>query len=457
MPIKVTMIGAGSLGFTRRLMHDILSIPELADTRFSFTDVSQENLEKVTSLCQRDIRENRLPAAIESTPDRKKALEGADYVITTFRHGGLDALKQDIYIPLDYGVDQCVGDTLCPGGLMYAQRMIPVLLDICAEIREVSNKDSLLLNYSNPMAMNTWACLKYGKVQTVGLCHGVQHSHKQITDCIEHWARQNGLIGETESIPRDDVTVIASGINHQTWFIKAEWRGIDFIPRLLELFEAHPVYSKTEKLRIDVLRRFGHYSTESNGHLSEYLPWYRKNAKLMDELRNPDSWLYGDIAGGYYQSAVATRNKFDTEYCDLLEEPVPDLAKHQRSEEHGSFIIEALETNRSYRGHFNVLNHGQIPNLPRGCVIEIPGYVDASGINSPYVGALPLACAATCSATIHVQEMGVEAAVSGDSRLLKQAMLHDPLTTAACTPEQVWKMTDELLRIEQEWLPQYSH
>jgi hypothetical protein len=201
MPIKIAMIGAGSIGFTRRLMHDILAVPELQDTTFAFMDISQPNVDMVTQLCERDIRANRLPAQIVPTLDRRAAIADADYIICTIRQGGLEAFTLDVEIPLKYGVDQCVGDTLCAGGLMYAQRTIPAMLDICKDIREVAKPDALFLNYSNPMAMNTWACNQYGGVKTVGLCHGVQGAHEQIADCIERWAKREGRIARQD---RDD-------------------------------------------------------------------------------------------------------------------------------------------------------------------------------------------------------------------------------------------------------------
>lgn len=455
MPVKIAMIGAGSIGFTRKLMQDILAVPELQDTTFVLMDISERNLEMVKQLCERDIQANKLPAKVVATLDQREAITDADYVISTIRQGGLEAFAFDIDIPLRYGVDQCVGDTICAGGIMYGQRTIPVLLDICRDIREVAKPDTLFLNYSNPMAMNTWACNQYGGVQTVGLCHGVQGAHWQIVRCIEHWAKGEGLLGENESLHRRDVDVIAAGINHQTWFIKAQWRGMDMIPRLLELFEAHPTYPQTEKVRIDVLRRFGYYSTESNGHLSEYLPWYRKRVDEIPQWIDMSSWINGET-GGYLRVSTEGRNWFETDFPNWLEQDPPVISADKRSEEHGSYIIEALETGRTYRGHFNIVNQGNITNLPDGCVIEIPGYVDKTGINMPVVGDLPLACAATCSASVRVQQMAMEAAVHGDVTLLKQAMLHDPLVGAVCNPEEVWQMTDEMLVAQAQWLPNYA-
>ncbi len=455
MPLRIAMIGAGSIGFTRRLIADLLTVPEFAETTFALMDLSAQNLEMVAQLARRDIAANGLPATIETTTDRRAAVAGADYIISTIRQGGLEAFQKDIDIPLMYGVDQCVGDTLCAGGIMYGQRTIPALLDICRDIREVAKPGALFLNYANPMAMNTWACNQYGQVKMVGLCHGVQGAHWQITRCIELWAKREGLLPAEVKLHRREVDVVAAGLNHQTWFIQVQWQGRDLTGLLPELFEAHPEYQRTEKIRIDVLKRFGYYSTESNGHLSEYLPWYRKRPDEIERWIDLSSWIHGET-GGYLRVCTEGRNWFETDYPNWLKADPPRFVPEKRSEEHGSYIIEALETGRVYRGHFNVVNRGHISNLPDGCVVEIPGYVDRNGINMPVVGALPLGCAASCAASVRVQEMAVEAAVHGDVDLLKLAMLHDPLVGAVCNPEEVWQLTDQMLVEQAEWLPQYA-
>ncbi|MBI2299416.1 MAG: alpha-glucosidase/alpha-galactosidase [Armatimonadetes bacterium] len=455
MPVRIAMIGAGSIGFTRRLVADILTVPELADTTFALMDISAQNLDMVAQLVRRDIQANRLPAQVEATCDQRAAVAGADYVISTIRQGGLEAFQTDIDIPLLYGVDQCVGDTLCAGGIMYGQRTIPALLSICRDIREVGQPDTLFLNYSNPMAMNTWACNQYGGVRTVGLCHGVQGAHWQIADCIARWAKRERLLPEDYRLHRKEVDVVAAGLNHQTWFIRVTWRGRDMTPLLPDLFASHPDYSRTEKVRIDVMRRFGYYSTESNGHLSEYLPWYRKRTHEIARWIDLSSWINGET-GGYLRVCTEGRGWFETDYPNWLAAEPPRFTPETRSEEHGSYIIEALETGRIYRGHFNVINQGRITNLPADCCVEIPGYVDRTGINMPVVGDLPLGCAATCSASVSVQRLAVQAAVAGDVDLLKLAMLHDPLTGAVCDPEEVWQLTDHMLTAQAAWLPNYT-
>ena len=456
MALKVAFIGAGSVGFTRRLFRDILAVPEFADTRFAFTDISRPNLDRVYQLCMKDLRNNNLPASIEPTLNRRRAVADADYVINCTRIGGMDAFKLDIDIPLKYGVDQCVGDTLCIGGIMYGQRNIPCVLDFCKDIRELAKDDVLLLNYANPNAMNTWAALEHGGVDTVGLCHGVQGGHHQITEVIKLLVNGDKQPGERGyvNIAKKDVNIICVGINHQTWYIQVRYKGKDWTGRLLEGFEKHPRWRETEKVRIDVLRRFGYYSTESNGHLSEYVPWYRKRPGEIRKWIDLSSWINGET-GGYLRVCTEGRNWFRTDFPTWLKAQDKPVGPGDRSEEHGSWIIEGRETGRTYRGHFNVRNNGCITNLPPDCVVEVPGYVDRNGISIPRVGDLPLACAATLSASVNVQRMAVKAAVEADVTLLKQAVLHDPLTAAVCDPEEVWQMVDEMLVAQAQWLPQY--
>ncbi len=458
MAIKVAFIGAGSISFTRRLMRDILSVPELCDTHFSFTDINERNLRMVAQLAQKDVRTNKLPAKITSTLNRRKALEGAEYVINCARIGGLEAFKLDIDIPLKYGIDQCVGDTLCVGGIMYGQRNIPCMLDFCKDIREVASADALFLSYANPNAMNTWAANAFGKVPTIGLCHGVQGGHSQITQVIEllinEGKRKNSK--SYKKLSTSDVDIICAGINHQTWYLRALYQGKDWTDRLLEGFEKHPVYSRTEKVRIDVLRRFGYYSTESNGHLSEYLPWYRKRRGDIKKWIDLSSWINGET-GGYLRVCTEGRDWFKTDFPNWLKAQDRPISAQDRSGEHASHIIEALETGRVYRGHFNVVNAGCISNLPDDCIVEVPGYVDRNGVSIPKVGDIPMACAASLNSSVNVQRMSVHAATTGDVMLLKQAVLHDPLTGAVCDPEEVCQMVDEMLVAQRKWLPQYKN
>ena len=454
--MKVAVIGAGSIGFTRKLARDILAVPEFVDTAFAFTDINKRNLEMIEQLVKRDIAFNELPSTVVSSVDRRKALEDADYVINVSRVGGLDAFQTDIDIPLKYGVDQCVGDTLCIGGIMYGQRNIPVILDFCKDIGEVAKPDALFLNYANPMAMNTWVANKYGGVKTIGLCHGVQGGHDQITQVIKllvNKGKKPGTKGYRD-ITSDDVDIVCAGINHQTWYIRVVYDGEDWTGHLLEGFEQHPVYRKTEKVRIDLLRRFGYYTTESNGHVSEYVPWYRKRPGQIKRWISLDSWIDGET-GGYLRVCMEGRNWFKTDFPNWMKEEPYRISESERSKEHCGYIIEGLETGRCYRGHFNVPNKGIITNLPDDAVIETPGYVDRNGLNIAMVGDLPLGCAAICNTSVTVQRLAVEAAMQGDATLLKQAAMMDPLTGAVCDPHEIDQMVDEMLVAQARWLPQY--
>ena len=441
---KICVIGAGSVGFTKNLVSDIFKVPEFGQGKIeiALNDINDHNLDMIKQIIEKIVEVNDLDAVITATTDRRDALFGARYVINCARIGGLEAFEHDINIPLKYGVDQCVGDTICAGGLMYAQRGIHAILEFCKDIREVAEPNALLLNYANPMAMITWACQEYGGVNVVGLCHGVQNSHRQIASAL----REPDV---------SEVEVFCTGINHQTWFTSVKWKGREISKEeLISGFESHRAFSKEEKVRIDVLKRFGYYSTESNGHLSEYLPWYRKRPEEITNWIHSSDWIHGET-GGYLRYCTENRNWFETDFPEFLADASKKL-QGPRTDEHASFIIEALELGRVYRGHFNVRNNGIIRNLPDDCIVESPGFVDKFGLNMVEGIELPLACAATCSASVNVQRMGVKAAISGDVDLLKQAVLHDPLVGAICTPDEVWQMVDEMLVAQAQWLPQYA-
>ncbi|MEO7223484.1 MAG: alpha-glucosidase/alpha-galactosidase, partial [Devosia sp.] len=442
MSFKVAIIGAGSVGFTKALISDLLHVPEFADVEFALTDINPHNLDMIRQIIEQVVTVNKLPAKVTATTDRRAALTGARYIMSCVRVGGLEAFATDISIPLKYGVDQCVGDTICAGGILYGQRNIPVILDFCKDIREVSEPGALFINYANPMAMNTWAALAYGGVDTVGLCHGVQHGAHQIAQ----------VLGVKDS----ELDYICSGINHQTWYIDLRVNGRKVEKdELIAGFERHPVYSKQEKVRIDVLKRFGVYSTESNGHLSEYLPWYRKRPDEIGRWIDMSDWIHGET-GGYLRYSTERRNWFETDFPKFRDEAAKPLSEVKRTSEHASYIIEGLETGRVYRGHFNVRNNGIIRNLPDDAIIESPGFVDRFGINMVEGITLPTACAATCSVSVSVQRMSVEAAMKGDLDMLKLAVLHDPLVGAICTPDEVWQMVDEMVVAQAQWLPQYA-
>ncbi|MCL2708694.1 MAG: alpha-glucosidase/alpha-galactosidase [Defluviitaleaceae bacterium] len=442
MSFKIAFIGAGSIGFTRGLFTDLMSVPAFRDIEVSFTDINKHNLDMVTQLCQRDLDENGVKIKIHATTDRREAFRGAKYIFNCVRIGMLEAFTTDIEIPLKYGVDQCVGDTLCAGGIMYGQRGVEAMRGFCEDIREVAEPGAIMLNYANPNAMMTWAANNYFGVPTIGLCHGVMGGQ---------W-----LIAHALGLEYGDIDVICAGINHQTWYISVKHNGVDMLDKILPALETGDEYvAKKERVRIDVLKRFGYFSTESNGHLSEYLAWYRKRPEEIIDWIDLGVWINGET-GGYLRVCTESRNWFETDFPNWLKEPPKKYDGSDRGREHGSYILEGLETGKCYRGHFNVVNNGCITNLPDDCIVEVPCYADANGINVPKIGDLPLGCAAICSQSVWVQRIAVEAAVRGDDKLLKQAMLLDPLTGAVLNPPEVWQLTDEMLIAQEKWLPQYA-
>ncbi len=461
MPIRITFIGAGSFGFTRRLTRDVLGVQELRDTEIRLHDIDPEAMGRMNQILSREVEVNKLPAKITTHADRKEAMEGADFVISCVRIGGLEAFESDIEIPLKYGVDQCVGDTICIGGIMYGQRNVPQMLAFQKDAKAVAGDKCLFLNYANPMAINTWAALdardRGEGVNTIGLCHGVEGGWMQIDAALANLHGDPPREGRSH---QQRTKIVCAGINHQTWYTKVLYQGREIgSEELLEAFEKHERLSRTEPVRIDVLRRIGLYSTESNGHLSEYVPWYRKRFADRPEQAKKwvpmDNWIMGET-GGYLRVTTEGRALFKHDFERFLKEADVPMSEWGRSSEHGSYIIESLVTGRPYRGHFNVRNDGIIANLPADCVIEAPGYVDHTGVQMTAGLELPQPAAATCAASVNVQRMAKDAAVSGDVTLLKQAVLHDPLTAAVCEPEEIWQMVDEMLVAQRQWLPNFE-
>lgn len=436
--MKISFIGAGSLTFTRKVVSDILSVSAFNDIEISLMDIDSKNLDSVFSIIQSDIEYNQLDKIkLTKTTNRIESLRNANYIFVLARIGGLKAFTLDIEIPMKYGIYQCVGDTLCAGGILYGQRTIPFLLDLCKDAEAYAAKNVIMFNYMNPMAINTWAINKYSSVRILGLCHGVQHSH--------------ALLAEVLGVPKEELNFVCAGINHQTWFIDLNYKGKSLNDSLLDAFANNKEISNNEKVRVDILKRFGYFSTESNGHLSEYLAWYRKNPDEIENWISHSNWDSGE-SRGYLNLIQQRRESFDDqeEFTDKMK-----YCSENRSEEHSSYIIEALETGKIYRGNLNLVNNGSISNLPDDAIVEVPAYIDSNGISKVMVGDLPLGCAAICNQSINVQHLAMEAAVHGDRNLLKQAVLMDPLSGAVCTPPQIWEMVDELLEKEAQWLPQY--
>ncbi|MBN1676068.1 MAG: alpha-galactosidase [Kiritimatiellae bacterium] len=433
---RIAMIGAGSVVFCKTLVNDILATEALQDSEICLMNRTKPKLDRIEAFVKRMVREGGLPATVTATQDRRAALDGADYVIVMIQVGGVEAFRLDYEIPLEFGVDQCIGDSLGPGGVFRGLRTIPVLLDIARDMEQLCPR-GLMLNYANPMAANGFALGRATRVGFVGLCHGVQTTLD--------------LISRYVGVPKSEIEFLCAGINHMAWFLTLKDRrdGRDLYPILRENVEK-PAYYVNEKVRAEVMRHFGYFMTESTGHLSEYLPWFRSSSRAL--ARYCDQPAFGGASGAYYTYCAMLAEKYrDVDYLTLES---PRLAP--RSVEYCSYILEAMQTDRPFRLNGNVRNDGYIGNLPPGCCVEVPVYVDGGGLHPVRVGNLPPQLAALNRSNIAVQELVVEAALTGEPEYAMQAIAIDPLTAAVCTLAEVRDMTRQMLAAEREWLPPFE-
>ena len=431
---KIAMIGAGSIVFNKQLMMDIMGTEALADSHFALMDPDKEKLERSKAFAQRVVKENKLPSKITATTSRRKALDGADYVVIMIQVGGVDAFRKDYEIPLKYGVDQCIGDSLNPGGIFRALRTVPVLVAVARDMEQVC-PDALMLNYANPMAAVCYALGEATDIRFVGLCHGVQATLDLIS----------GYVG----VPKPQIDFLAAGINHMAWFLRLEHNGRDLYPKLRRVMEK-PEYYINEKVRGEVMRHVGYFMTESTGHLSEYLPYFRKNRKALKLYCDQPS--FGGESGAYYKWCRDVAEKFAK--VNPLDYESPAL--EPRSAEYCSHIMEACETGRPFHFNGNVRNDGLIMNLTPGCCVEVPVYADRTGLHATHVGDLPPQCAALCQSNVTCQDLTARAALTGDPEHAMHAVMTDPLTMAVLTLAEIREMTAEMLEAHKAVLPQFK-
>ena len=403
--------------FARRLLQDIMCVPELSDSTVSLMDTHPERLELMGKFARKLAIDTGTNMTIEVTGDRREALAGSNYVLTTIRVG--DSFERDIAIPLKYGVDQSVGDTVGPGGVFKALRTAPVLLDICDDIEDVA-PDATLLNYTNPMAIACWAIADATDVPTLGLCHSVQHTTADLADYI--------------GAPRDSVTGWVAGINHLAWFLRFEQDGVDAYPRLFEAMENPEIYSR-DTVRFEVMRQFGYFVTESTRHMSEYTPYFRTNEDLIDEF-NLDQ---------IRQDLQRRTARVDDHYTQLLEDANSDKRlTAERSEEYACRIIEAMETGRPTVINANVPNTGLIDNLLDQSCVEVPVLIDKLGFHPMAVGEIPGQLAALSRSNQAVQQMATQAILDGDREAAFYAIALDPLTSVVLSLSEIREMFDEM-------------
>jgi len=437
---KISFIGAGSLGFTRGLVRDILTFPLLEDATISLMDIDAERLEFSQKAVQRIVDMGNYPAKVEATMDRVEALKGADAVLCTILAGGTEVWRHDIEIPKKYGVDTNIGDTRGPSGIFRALRTIPVMLDIIGDV-ERHCPGAIFLNYTNPMAMLCRAMQRESFVRITGLCHSVQGTAMMLADWI--------------GAPYDEITYTCAGINHQAWYLKFEWNGEDAYPLIRKAITENPEIYNEEIVRNEMYLHLDYYVTESSGHNSEYNWWFRKRPDLIEKYCiHGTGWNPGEYAYilKEYQEKEET---WKAEAIKWFAEDTP--ISLERGHEYAAHIINAWKGGEIFTFNGNVSNTGLVTNLPEGACVEVPVFVDKAGFHSVHVGPLPPQCAVLTQLSSMVEEMAVEAALTGDPRLVFQAIAHDPLTAAVLSLAEIEEMVNEMFRQNRDYLPQFDH
>jgi alpha-galactosidase len=447
---KITIIGAGGFVFPFRLIGDILSFPALQSAQLCLMDVRPEKLGPVADAARKLVAHHGFAAEVVETTDRREALDGADFVIITFQVGGVEAYKDDVLIPRRYGIDQTVGDTVGPGGVFRFLRSVPAYEAIAADALEVC-PEAVFINYANPMAMAT-AFLNAKGLKTVGLCHSVQGTTR--------------MLARTLDVPYDEVNYLSAGINHQAWILKFRRGTEDLYPRLRETMNEKHVVGRAaaelagddgdhseaaaaastyeggnEQVRTTIMNAFGYFETESSHHASEYLPYFRKNAEMIEQYI-PERWDYYEICVSHDD-----QGDIDTQLEKLKAELAPSV-------EYGASIVNSVVTGVPSVVYGNVPNVGVISNLPSDACVEVPCLVDENGVQPTAIGELPLQLAALNRTNVNVQTLAVRAALTGNRENVHHAVAMDPLTAALLTLEQAKAMTDELLAAHAERLPE---
>jgi alpha-galactosidase len=462
--LKITMLGAGS-GFTPRLVNDVLRIPGIGGGTVALVDIDANRLNAMARLIRKLIALVGVKGwKVIASTDRCAVMADSDYIVNCIEVSGLKCVHHDNDIPLKYGIDQCIGDTIGPGGLFKSLRTIPVFLEVLRDAERLCPQ-AIVLNYTNPMNMLCLAAGRTSPISMVGLCHSVQGSSQQLA----------GYAG----VPFEEMEWECAGINHLAWFVKARHKGKDLYPAIQKRFrrdlaeaakehasgvvnldsadirEDERPYRSGDLIRKDMCLHFGAYITESSGHLSEYLPYYRNNAGGRKLLRHG----YHGGPRFYATNWPAWRAAVDKSRRDMLRGA--ESIDWKRSWEYASWIIEAREKNSPFVIHGNVMNnaggHGGslITNLPSDGCVEVACLVDGNGIQPTRYGALPPQMAGLCLSNMAMFDLGARAAIEKNIEAAIHALLLDPYTSAVCTPAQIKAMTLELFKAEKEFLPGY--
>ncbi len=444
-PIKITIIGAGS-GFTQSLLNDVFKTPGNLGGTVALVDTDASRLRTMKRFIEYVLLMSKARNwQIVVSTKRREVLKGTDYLINCIEVNGVECVRHDNEIPLKYGVDQCIADTIGPGGLFKALRTIPVWIEILKDVQQLCPQ-ALVLNYTNPMNMMCLAAGRTTSLQVVGLCHSVQGTSNRL-------AKRAG-------VPYEELEWECAGINHLSWFVKLQHKGKSLYPRLCRMARADLAGRPSDPedikdwVRKDIMLHFGAFVTETSGHLSEYLPYYRKRKDLLEKYcqdKNSGTNYYGNNWPTWRKTA-------DEERLALLRSK--KAVEWKRSWEYASWIIEAREKNVPFRIHGNVMNNVDgggrlITNLPDNGCVEVACMIDGNGISPTRFGALPAQMAALCSSNMSLFDLGATAAIERSKEAAIHAMMFDPLTAAVCSPAEIKKMTLEMFQAEKNFLPGY--
>lgn len=429
---KITITG-GASAFTDSLVRDFLSL-DLPSGTLAMVDIDKKRLDLASKSVKKIVAASGKKWTVEASTNRKDLLAGTDYLINTIEVSGLQTVALDNDIPLKYGVDQCIGDTIGPGGLFKAMRTIPAWLEILRDAEKIC-PSAQVINYTNPMCMITLAGLRATSMKIVGLCHSVQGTGRGLA--------------KVAGIPYDEMAWECSGINHMSWFTKLEHNGKDLYPILRKRCQQKDVY-ETDPVRWDIMNHFGYFVTESSGHFSEYVPYYRKRPGLI-KTHCRDKYL-GE-SSFYSQNWPKWRADRDTQRKKIIDGAEPIAFK--KSVEYASVIVEAMETGKPAVIHGNVINTGLIDNLLQGGCVEVACLVDRNGLTPTKQAKLPEQVAGLCRSNMNVFELGVQAILNEDKEAFYHAMMLDPLTAAVLSPGEIRKMTDEMIVAEKKFIPAF--
>ncbi|MGF1735433.1 alpha-galactosidase [Photobacterium satsumensis] len=452
---QITIIGAGSIMFTRQICSALLSYPSLAGSTLVLMDIQPEVLSRSGEVVAKMIEQANVPVTVKMSTNQKEALQGADFVINAIQVGGLEPWRLDMNIPAKYGVIQEVGDTMGPGGIFRALRHIPPMLAILRDMEE-SCPDAIFINYANPLAPLTWAAKDFSPIRSVGLCYGVRYTAAQLAGYL----RQGPWVDHPSTPERwqrlmyhevpEHIDYEFAGINHMTWITKMQAEGKDLLANLADIANDPKVY-QADGVRCEMLKFFGYWCTENHWHCSDYVPYFRKNEEMINHFL-PERW---NLLALEEQVHAAGKAEIDAQLAGKAKFVIaPNMLNAPK-------LINAMISGERTRINGNVANHQPdgllIDNLPQNCVVEVPIWVDKKGLQPQHMDRLPTQCASLIKTNTAVQELIVEAALSHNLEAARYALALDPVTASICTLSQIDEMFNEMVEAQQAWLKGFKH